>query len=161
MESNLTNVGLNELLQFCSNSSTTYVGQTANTIFWVEGIFLSITSLIGILGNILTIIILNKIRLDNVFNQVCPWSHLKRNERMPIIYLLQLIMMLCIADSLFAGVSFIEYGLRKGLKLISYTTPIYVQMWPKLIYPVHALSYTQSLLIKLAISIERWLVITV
>ena len=67
----------------------------------------------------------------------------------------QLIVMLCIIDSIFAGFSFIEYGLKKGFKLISYTTPIYVNLWPKVVYPLHNVTYTMSLFVTLAIAIER------
>ena len=70
--------------------------------------------------------------------------------------LLQLIVMLCIIDSLFAGFSFLEYGLKKGLKLISYTTPIYVNLWPKFLYPLHTITNTLSLFVTLAIAIERY-----
>ena len=69
---------------------------------------------------------------------------------------LQLIVMLCIIDSLFAGFSFLEYGLKKGLKLISYTTPIYVNLWPKFLYPLHTITNTLSLFVTLAIAIERY-----
>ena len=70
--------------------------------------------------------------------------------------LFQLIVMLCIIDSLFAGFSFLEYGLKKGLKLISYTTPIYVNLWPKFLYPLHNITNTLSLFVTLAIAVERY-----
>ena len=67
----------------------------------------------------------------------------------------QVIVMLCIFDSLFAGFSLIEYGLKKGFKLILWTTPIYVDIWPRLIYPFHNIANTLSVFVTVAIAIER------
>ena len=69
--------------------------------------------------------------------------------------------MLCIFDSLFAGFSLIEYGLKKGFKLILWTTPIYVDIWPKLIYPFHNIANTLSVFVTVAIAIERWEIILI
>ena len=63
--------------------------------------------------------------------------------------------MLCLFDSIFVTMSMIEYGLKKGFKVITYTTPIYVNIWPKVIYPLHNVAYSTSLFITLAIAIER------
>jgi hypothetical protein len=63
--------------------------------------------------------------------------------------------MLCIFDSIFVGFSMLEYGLKKGFKLITYTTPIYVNIWPKVIYPLHNVAYSVSLFVTLAIAMER------
>lgn len=63
--------------------------------------------------------------------------------------------MLCIIDSLFAGFSLLEYGLKKGFKLLTYTTPGYVNMWPQFVYPVHNIVYSLSIFVTLAIAIER------
>ena len=70
----------------------------------------------------------------------------------------QVIVMLCIFDSLFAGFSLIEYGLKKGFKLILWTTPIYVDIWPRLIYPFHNIANTLSVFVTVAIAIERWVI---
>ena len=70
-------------------------------------------------------------------------------------FFFQLIVMLCIIDSIFAGFSFLEYGLKKGLKLITWTTPVYINLWPKVIYPLHNVTFTLSPLVTLAIAIER------
>ena len=40
------------------------------TVFWLEGVMLTATSIIGIIGNSITIAVLNRISLNNVFNQV-------------------------------------------------------------------------------------------
>ena len=63
--------------------------------------------------------------------------------------------MLCFFDSLFVAFSLLEYGLKKGFKLINYSTPIYVNIWPKLIYPLHNVAYSVSLFVTLAIAMER------
>ena len=91
--------------------------------------------LIGIIGNILTVIVLGKISLNNVFNQ--------------------LIVTLCCFDTLFNVFSIVEYSLKKGFGLITYETPIYVNLWPKFIYPLQNITYSASLFITLAIAIER------
>ncbi len=48
----------------------------------------------------------------------------------------QLIVMLCTFDTLFNAISILEYSLKKGFGLISYSTPVYVNLWPKVIYPL-------------------------
>ena len=65
--------------------------------------------------------------------------------------------MLCIIDSSFAGLSLIEYGMKKGFKLLTYTTPIYVNIWPTIVYPLHNITYSLSIFITLAIAIERYI----
>ena len=167
----------NDIWDFCYNASNSNDSLSEGPVFWVEGIGLSVTSLIGILGNTVTIIVLNRISLNNVFNQVsfqqkgCIFHNFSAkitfqnciNTSFHEIFtfyknmwpFFQLIVMLCIIDSLFAGFSFLEYGLKKGLKLISYTTPVYVNLWPKLVYPLHTITNTLSLFVTLAIAIER------
>ncbi len=44
--------------------------------------------------------------------------------------------MLCTFDTLFNAISILEYSLKKGFGLISYSTPVYVNLWPKVIYPL-------------------------
>ena len=56
---------------FCFNTSTKSPSLIEfNHVFWVEGIGLSLISLIGIVGNLTTVIVLHRISLNNVFNQV-------------------------------------------------------------------------------------------
>ncbi len=55
---------------FCFNTSTKSPKNEFNHMFWVEGIGLSLISLIGIVGNLTTVIVLHRISLNNVFNQV-------------------------------------------------------------------------------------------
>ena len=38
--------------------------------FWVEGVLLGLTGVAGIVGNVLTSVVLRRIGLRNVFNQV-------------------------------------------------------------------------------------------
>ena len=60
-----------DIWDFCYNASNTNVSTISEgPVFWVEGIGISVTSIIGILGNAVTIIVLNRISLNNVFNQV-------------------------------------------------------------------------------------------
>lgn len=124
-------------LTHCFNvSSGNPDGELAQSIlFWVEGILLGITGSFGIVGNILTCVVLFRISLNNVFNQ--------------------LIVALAAVDSLFVALCLIEYTLKKGLKLITYTTPVYVNLWPIFIYPFHNITYSVSLFVTLAIAIER------
>ena len=56
---------------FCFNTSSKSPSLIEfNHVFWVEGIGLSLISLIGIVGNLTTVIVLHRISLNNVFNQV-------------------------------------------------------------------------------------------
>ena len=64
-------------------------------------------------------------------------------------------MTLCCFDTLFNVFSIVEYSLKKGFGLINYETPIYVNLWPKFIYPSQNITYSASLFITLAIAIER------
>ena len=96
---------------------------------------MGMTGIVGIVGNILTCIVLKKISLQNVFNQ--------------------LIVTLCVFDTLFNGFSVLEYSLKKAFGLVTWSTPIYVNLWPKVIYPLQNITYSASLCITLAIAIER------
>ena len=57
---------------YCFNASTLNNTRTLEkeTVFWLEGVMLTATSIIGIIGNSITIAVLNRISLNNVFNQV-------------------------------------------------------------------------------------------
>lgn len=69
----MSNLNLTEnIWDFCFNITKNQNSTQSDeaTMFWVEGIGLSITSLIGILGNSMTVVVLNRISLNNVFNQV-------------------------------------------------------------------------------------------
>ncbi|XP_059088074.1 FMRFamide receptor-like isoform X2 [Tigriopus californicus] len=126
---------------FCFNASVSPpMWMTSKSIvFWVEGVSLGLTGVIGIIGNILTGVVLSKISLKNVFNQ--------------------LILVLCAFDTLFNAFSVLEYSLKKAFGLISYSTPIYVILWPKFIYPLQNITYSASLCITMAIAIERYLAV--
>ncbi len=63
--------------------------------------------------------------------------------------------MLCTFDTLFNAISILEYSLKKGFGLISYSTPVYVNLWPKVIYPLQNITYSASLCITMAIAVER------
>ncbi|CAB4067940.1 unnamed protein product [Lepeophtheirus salmonis] len=93
-----------ELLKYCYNSSITKMESKVNIVFWVEGVILGIVAVLGIIGNILTIIVLARISLNNVFNQ--------------------LILALCVTDCFFNVFSLIEYSAKKAFGFISYDTPI-------------------------------------
>lgn len=60
-----------DIWDFCFNiSSSNATKNSDGAVFWLEGIGLSVTSLIGVLGNSITVAVLNRISLNNVFNQV-------------------------------------------------------------------------------------------
>ena len=147
---------------YCFNASAINTSDTvkAETVFWLEGVCLTSTSIVGIIGNSITIAVLNRISLDNVFNQVSQMTSDDIIFDYICLYvsycILQLIVMLCVIDSMFAGFSLIEYGLKKGFKLLNYSTPIYVNIWPTLVYPFHNITYSLSIFITLAIAIERY-----
>ncbi|XP_040573069.1 FMRFamide receptor [Lepeophtheirus salmonis] len=128
-----------ELLKYCYNSSITKMESKVNIVFWVEGVILGIVAVLGIIGNILTIIVLARISLNNVFNQ--------------------LILALCVTDCFFNVFSLIEYSAKKAFGFISYDTPIYKDLWPKFIYPLHNITFTCSLFITLSVAIERYIAV--
>ena len=68
----------NEHLPYCFNASSKEQAPSfhKDIVFYVEGLTLTATALIGIFGNIVTCLVLNKLgRLkSNVFNQVRPNS---------------------------------------------------------------------------------------
>lgn len=125
-----------ETPSFCFNASASTSWSSSKTlVFWVEGVALSIMGVVGIVGNILTCVVLSKISLKNVFNQ--------------------LIVTLCAFDTMFDALSIVEYSFKKAFGFISYSTPIYVDLWPKFVYPLQNITYSASLCITLAIAIER------
>ena len=63
----------NNPLWFCRNETTSSTWELSKTIvYWVEGFSLTTTSIVGIIGNMITCLVLKKLgRLNsNVFNQV-------------------------------------------------------------------------------------------
>ena len=68
----------------------------------------------------------------------------------------QLIVALAAVDSIFAGICLVEYSLKKGFHLITWTTPMYVSIWPQFIHPLQNTAYSMSLFVTLAIAIERY-----
>ncbi len=58
------------LRTYCFNISETGAPPTPATVFWLEGVTLTTTGIIGIIGNTVTAMVLNRISLNNVFNQV-------------------------------------------------------------------------------------------
>ena len=68
---------------------------------------------------------------------------------------MQLIVALAVVDSLFACFCLLEYSLKKGFRLITWTTPVYVVLWPTLVLPLQNITYSMSLFVTLAIAIER------
>ncbi len=128
---------------FCFNASvdaTTADRETAETIqeivFWIEGVALFAVAVFGVIGNGLTCAVLSRISLRNVFNQ--------------------LIVALCVFDSLFCAFAALNYSMKKGLKWIDYDTPVYVNLWPKFVYPLENMTSSASLCVTLAIAIERY-----
>ena len=50
----------------------------------------------------------------------------------------------------------LNWGLElKGFGVITWTTPVYVDLWPKGIFPLMNITFSASLNITLAIAIER------
>lgn len=122
---------------FCFNTTTEAAGnpdlaEVKAAVFWVEGVALALVASFGVAGNVLTCLVLSK---DNVFNQ--------------------LFVVLCWLDTLFCGVCVLEYSARKAFALVAYTTPVYVNLWPTVIFPLQNVVYTASLAVTMAIAIER------
>ena len=55
---------------FSTINSTDGSKRGEEIVFWLEGVGLTFTSIIGIIGNSITVAVLNRISLNNVFNQV-------------------------------------------------------------------------------------------
>ena len=107
------------------------------TIFWIEGVFLSLIGWIGVLGNIVTFHVLSKIpSKHNIFNK--------------------LLMQLLSGDSLSIILLFLDYSLRKSFHLFSLEDILYGYMWPKIIYPFIKISDTWIMCCTMAITIERY-----
>ena len=107
------------------------------TIFWIEGVFLSLIGWIGVLGNIVTFHVLSKIpSKHNIFNK--------------------LLMQLLSGDSLSIILLFLDYSLRKSFHLFSLEDVLYGYMWPKIIYPFIKISDTWIMCCTMAITIERY-----
>lgn len=72
-ETTLTPTEMEEVIdEYCynvSNPNSSDINSEA-PVFWLEGVALTLTALIGILGNSVTVVVLNRISLSNVFNQV-------------------------------------------------------------------------------------------
>ena len=64
-------------------------------------------------------------------------------------------MILCIFDSIGNVFAITDFCLKKAFKLISWSTPVYVDIWPKGIYPAQNIVFSASLCMTLAIAIER------
>ena len=124
-----------------SPSTLTYCGFSdeinSHTIFWIEGVLLSVVGWIGVLGNMLTWKVLSKIpSKSNIFNN----------------FLMQLVS----GDSISIILLFVDYSLRKGFKLFSLEdTTVYGSIWPNIIYPFIKISYTWIMCCTIAITIER------
>jgi hypothetical protein len=88
-----------ELLQYCFNISKRGAPPTPPTVFWLEGVALTSTGIIGIIGNTVTVLVLNRISLSNVFNQVT----ITRSRRyLYPVHLLVIPMYICTSHSLFS-----------------------------------------------------------
>ena len=62
---------------------------------------------------------------------------------------------LCFFDSLGNAFAVFEYSLKESFKLFTWTTPLYVDVWPKVIYPAQNITFSASLCMTLAIAVER------
>ncbi len=65
------------LRTYCFNISETGAPPKPHTVLWLEGVTLTITGIIGIIGNTITALVLNRISLNNVFNQVRSYTLIK------------------------------------------------------------------------------------
>ena len=109
----------------------------SHTIFWIEGVLLSVVGWIGILGNMMTLKVLSKIPSNyNIFNK--------------------LLMQLVSGDSISIILLYVDYSLRKGFQLFSLEDNVYGYIWPKIMYPFIKISDTWTMCCTIAITIERY-----
>ena len=85
----------------------------------------------------------------------CYWMVVMANKSYSILFS-KLIVALAAVDSIFAGICLVEYSLKKGFRPITWTTPVYISMWPQFIYPLQNTAYSMSIFVTLAIAIERY-----
>ena len=105
-------------------------------IFWIEGVFLSLVGLIGILGNAVTFYVLSKIPSKyNIFNK--------------------LLMQLVTGDSISIMLFIVDFSLRRSFKLVALEDIMYGSLWPKVLYPLMKVSFTWIMFCTIAITIER------
>ena len=105
-------------------------------IYWIEGVLLSVVGLFGIFGNLVTFYVLSKFPSEsNIFNK--------------------LLMQLVSGDSISIVLIFVDYSLRKSFQVFNKEDPIYVHIWPTVIYPVIKISFTWIMCCTIAITIER------
>lgn len=127
------------LSEICYVNRTSMPEWEENLIKYIEGYTLMVVGCCGIVGNILTVAVLHRISLNNVFNQ--------------------LIVVLACVDSIFAAFSVLNYSIQKAFKVIQYTTPYYVHIWPVIVYPLQNITYSVTQFVTLAIAIERYMAI--
>ena len=119
----------------------TYCGYSdeinSHTIFWIEGVLLSVVGWIGVLGNMMTLKVLSNIPSNyNIFNK--------------------LLMQLVSGDSISIILLYVDYSLRKGFQLFSLEDNMYGYIWPEMMYPFIKISDTWIMCCTIAITIERY-----
>ena len=103
-------------------------------VFWIEGVLLSVTGLLGLLANVLTFYLLSKTKY-NIYNN--------------------LILQLVFGDSIFIVIAWVDISLRKSFHLLSEKDRFYGTIWPNLIYPLLKISATWITCCTVAITVER------
>ncbi|CAB4067152.1 unnamed protein product [Lepeophtheirus salmonis] len=101
--------------------------------FWMEGVVLTVTGLIGIFGNALSVYILSKPDMYNSFNQL-------------------LITLSCL-DTGFIFFALLDYSMARAYK---WRTSFYILLFPYFVYPFHQISFCASIFVTIALAYERY-----
>ena len=102
--------------------------------FWIEGVLMSVTSIIGLLGNVTTFYFLSKTKY-NIYNV--------------------LLMKIVFGDSISIVFAFVDLSLRKSFHLLSVKDRFYGTIWPFVTYPAMKISCTWITCCTVAITVER------
>jgi len=100
--------------------------------FWMEGVMLTCTGIIGLIGNTLSIVILSKPDMYNSFNN--------------------LLITLSTMDSVFIVLAIFDYSVSRAFK---WSTKLFVYAFPYIIYPLNQVSFCASIFTTVAMAYER------
>eukprot|EP00093_Oithona_nana_P011486 11486.XXX_567098_570577_1 [CDS] Oithona nana genome sequencing. len=100
--------------------------------FWMEGLLLTGTGTVGLIGNFLSIVILSKPDMYNSFNQ--------------------LLIALSTMDSVFIILAIIDYSFSRAFQ---WSSQVFTYLFPYLIYPLNSITFCASIFTTVALAFER------
>ncbi|TRY73705.1 hypothetical protein TCAL_00917, partial [Tigriopus californicus] len=104
--------------------------------FWMEGVLISITGSFGLVGNLISMVILSKPNMYNSFNQ--------------------LLITLSAMDSIFIILAIVDYSFVRAFK---WSFKAFVYLFPYVIYPLNNISFCASIFTTVAMAYERYIAV--